>query len=65
MPVACPEGKEKLLSVVTGSGQTGRLRWKTPFNSQVVRLASSMTATVQIPARTCLRTPSSTAVRSV
>ena len=65
MPVACPDGKEKLVSVVTGSGQTGRLRCRAPLTKYVVSDAASITPTVHTAARTCLRQTSSPAAMAV
>ena len=65
MPVACPEGNEKLVSVVTGSSQTGRLRCRNPLSRYVVNEAPNITRIVQTAARACLRQTSSAAVTAV
>jgi hypothetical protein len=62
MPVACPDGYEKLVSVVIGSGQTGRLRCSNPFRKYVVSEAAIITPIIHTAARVCLRVARSTAV---
>jgi hypothetical protein len=65
MPVAWPEGKEKLVGVSTGSGQTGRLRCRNPLSRNVVREAASITPTVHTAARVCRPRASRPAATSV